>query len=133
LEEIYVNRGIRDMLVELAVHGRTTTYSRLNTDANAGYDYRDADERDSFTEDIEAISMSEVQQGRPPLGAVVVFKSGSVTKPILESLFSMCKEMYGLSPETTKLNAKFLKDLQAKCHEYWKIKENYFEFGPRRM
>ncbi len=121
------------MLVELAVQNRTTTYSRLNTDANAGYDYRDADERESFTEDIEAISLSEVRQGRPPLGAVVVYKSGSVTKPILESLFTMCKEIYGLSPETTKLNAKFLKDLQAKCHEYWKIKENYIEFGPRRM
>jgi hypothetical protein len=133
LEEIYVNRGIRDMLVELAVQNRTTTYSRLNTDANAGYEYRDAEERDSFTEDIEAISMSEVKNGRPPLGAVVVFKSGSVTKPILESLYTMCEEMYGLSPETTKLNSKFIKDLQAKCHEYWKIKDNYNEFGPRRM
>ena len=120
------------MLVELALQGRTTTYSRLNTDADAGYNYRDAEERDSFTEDIEAISMSEVRQGRPPLGAVVVFKSGSVTKPILESLFTMCEEMYGLS-ETTKLNSAFLKDLQAKCHEYWSVKENYNEFGPRRM
>jgi hypothetical protein len=133
LEEIYVNRGIRDMLVELAVQGRTTTYSRLNTDANAGYNYRDAEERDSFTEDIEAISMSEVQHGRPPLGCLVVFKSGSVTKPILESLYEMCKEIHGLSPETTKLNSAFLKDLQAKCHAYWKTKDNYNEFGPRRM
>ena len=71
------------MLVELAVQNRTTTYSRLNTDANTGYNYRDAEERDSFTEDIEAISMSEVQLGRPPIGCLVVFKSGSVTKPIL--------------------------------------------------
>lgn len=133
MEEIYVNRQIRDMLVELAVQGRTTTYSRLNTDAYAGYNYRDAEERDSFTEDIEAISMNEVRQGRPPLGAVVVFKSGSVTKPILESLYTMCEEIYGLSPENTKLNSKFLKDLQAKCHEYWKVKDNYNEFGPRRM
>lgn len=120
------------MLVELAVQGRTTTYSRLNTDADAGYNYRDEEERDSFTEDIEAISQSEVRQGRPPLGAVVVFKSGSVTKPILESLYTMCQEMYGLT-ETTKLNSAFLKDLQAKCHEYWSVKENYQEFGPRRM
>lgn len=121
------------MLIELAVQNRTTTYSRLNTDANAGYDYRDADERESFTEDIEAISMSEVRQGRPPLGAVVVFKSGSVTKPILESLYKMCEDFYSLTPETTKLNSKFLKDLQAKCHEYWSVKENHVEFGPRRM
>ena len=121
------------MLVELAVQNRTTTYSRLNTDADAGYNYRDAEERDSFTEDIEAISMSEVKNGRPPLGAVVVFKSGSVTKPILESLYKMCEELYGLSPETTKLNSKFLKDLQAECHEYWTVKENYRAFGPRRM
>jgi len=133
LEEIYVNRQIRDMLVELAVQCRTTTYSRLNTDADAGYNYREAGERESFTEDIEAISMSEVKNGRPPLGAIVVFKSGSVTKPILESLYTMCEEMYGLSPETTKLNSAFLKDLQAKCHEYWKVKDNYNEFGPRRM
>ena len=123
MEEIYVNRTIRDMLVELAVQNRTTTYSRLNTDADAGYNYRDADERESFTEDIEAISMSEVRQGRPPLGAVVVFKSGSVTKPILESLYTMCKEMYGFT-EMTKLNSAFLKDLQAKCHEYWSVKDN---------
>jgi len=121
------------MLVELSLQNRTTTYSRLNTDADAGYNYRDADERDSFTEDIEAISMSEVKQGRPPLGAVVVFKSGSVTKPILESLYAMCEEMYGLTPENTKLTTKFLKLLQAKCHEYWSVKENYQEFGPRRM
>lgn len=121
------------MLVELAVQNRTTTYSRLNTDANTGYNYRDAEERDSFTEDIEAISMSEVQQGRPPIGCLVVFKSGSVTKPILESLYEMCEEMYGLSPETTKLNSAFLKDLQTKCHAYWKVKDNYNEFGPRRM
>jgi hypothetical protein len=133
MEEIYVNRTIRDMLVELAVQNRTTTYSRLNTDADAGYNYRDAEERDSFTEDIEAISQSEVKNGRPPLGCVVVFKSGSVTKPILQSLYDMCEEMYGLSPESTKLNAAFLKDLQAKCHAYWSIKENYREFGPIRM
>ncbi len=73
------------------------------------------------------------RNGRPPLGCVVVFKSGSVTKPILESLYTMCKEFYNLSPETTKLNSKFLKDLQTKCHEYWKISENYTEFGHRKM
>ena len=133
MEEIYVNREIRDTLIKLAVQKQTITYSRLNTESHSGYNYRDVDERDSFTEDIEAISLSEVKNGRPPLGCVVVFKSGSVTKPILESLYNMCEEMYGLSPETTKLNAAFLKDLQAKCHEYWKIKENYDEFGPRRM
>ncbi len=133
MDEIYVNREIREMLIELAVQNRTTTYSRLNTDSNAGYNYRDAEDRDSFTEDIEAISMSEVRNGRPPLGCMVVFKSGSVTKPILESLFTMCQEFYDLPPETTKLNSKFLKDLQAKCHEYWTISDNYQEFGPRKM
>ena len=132
MDEIYVNQEIRETLIELAVQNRTITYSRLNTDSNAGYNYRDADERDSFTEDIEAISMSEVKNGRPPLGCVVVFKSGSVTKPILESLFTMCEKVYGLSPETTKLNSKFLKDLQAKCNEYWKISDNYKKFGPRK-
>ena len=133
MEEIYVNREIRDTLIKLAVQNKTITFSRLNTESNSGYNYRDADERDSFTEDIEAISMSEVKNGRPPLGCIVVFKSGSVTKPILESLYTMCKEFYDLSPETTKLNSKFLKDLQIKCHEYWKISENYDEFGPRKM
>ena len=133
MEEIYVNREIRETLIKLAVQNRTITYSRLNTDSNAGYNYRDADERDSFTEDIEAISMSEVKNGRPPLGCMVVFKSGSVTKPILESLYTMCEKFYDLLPETTKLNSKFLKDLQAKCHAYWTVSDNYNEFGPRRM
>ena len=133
MEEIYVNREIRETLIKLAVQNRTITYSRLNTDSNAGYNYRDADERDSFTEDIEAISMSEVKNGRPPLGSLVVFKSGSVTKSILESFYTMCEKFYDLAPETTKLNSKFLKDLQAKCHEYWTVTDHYNEFGPRKM
>ncbi|NOQ71797.1 MAG: hypothetical protein GQ574_07345 [Crocinitomix sp.] len=132
MEEIYVNREIRETLIDLAVKNKTVTYSRLNTSSDSGYDFRDPDERDSFAEDIEAISMSEVKNGRPPLGAVVVYKSGSVSKPILESLYNMCVELYDLSPETTKPNSKFLKDLQAKCHEYWKITENYREFGPKK-
>ncbi|PCJ64892.1 MAG: hypothetical protein COA58_11505 [Bacteroidetes bacterium] len=121
------------MLIELAVQNRTITYSRLNTNSHSGYDFRDVDDRDSFTEDIEAISMSEVKNGRPPLGCVVVYKSGSVSKPILESLYTMCEEFYDLSPETTKPNSKFFKELQAKCHEYWKISDNYNQFGPRKM
>ena len=133
MDEIYVNLEIRETLIDLAVEKKTVTYSRLNTDSNAGYNYRDADERDSFTEDIEAISMSEVKNGRPPLGSLVVFKSGSVTKSILESLYTMCEKFYDLAPETTKLNSKFLKDLQAKCHEYWTVTDHYNEFGPRKM
>jgi hypothetical protein len=43
----------------------------------------------------------------------------------------MCEAIYSLSPETTKQNAKFLKDLQLKCHEYWKITDNYKQFGPK--
>ena len=74
MDEIYVDREIRETLIKLAVQNRTITYSRLNTESFAGYDYRDTDERDSFTEDIEAISMSEVRQERPPLGAVVELK-----------------------------------------------------------
>lgn len=133
MEEIYVNREIRETLIKLAVQNKTITYSRLNTDSYSGYNFRDSDERESFIEDIEAISMSEVKNGRPPLGCVVVYKSGSVSKPILESLYTMCEEIYNLSPETTKPNSKFFKGLQAKCHEYWKIPENYEKFGPRKM
>ena len=132
MEEIYVNKEIRETLIELAVQNRTITYSQLNTNSHSGYNFRDSDERDSFTEDIEAISMSEVKNGRPPLGCVVVYKSGSVSKSILESLYNMCEEFYDLSPETTKPNSKFFKGLQAKCHEYWKISDNYEKFGPRK-
>lgn len=132
MEEIYVNREIRETLIELAVKDKTVTYSRLNTSSDSGYNFQDPDDRDSFIEDIEAISLSEVKNGRPPLGAVVVYKSGSVGKPILESLYNMCEEVYDLSPETTKPNSKFLKSLQVKCHEYWKISDNYKQFGPKK-
>ena len=132
MEEIYVNREIREMLINLAVKNETITYSRLNVAADSGYNFQDPDDRDSFSEDIEAISLSEIKNGRPPLGAVVVYKSGSVSKPILESLYNMCEEPYDLSPETTQPNSKFFKSLQVKCHEYWKIKENYNEFGPKK-
>ena len=132
MDEIYVNKEIRETLIELAVINKTVTYARLNTSSDSGYDFRDPDERDSFSEDIEAISLSEVKNGRPPLGAVVVYKSGSVSKPILESLYNMCIELYDLSPETSKPNSTFLKSLQAKCHEYWKVTENYRKFGPKK-
>jgi hypothetical protein len=131
MEEIYVNREIRKTLIDLAVGNKTITYGRLNTASDTGYNFQDPDDRDSFIEDVEAISLSEVKNGRPPLGAVVVYKSGSVGKPILESLYNMCEAIYSLSPETTKQNAKFLKDLQLKCHEYWKITDNYKQFGPK--
>ena len=132
MEEIYVNREIREMLIELAVKNKTITYSKLNMDADAGYNFQDPDERDSFNEDLEAISMSEVKNGRPPLSSVVVYKSGSVGKSILESLYNMCEEPYDLSPDTTKPNTKFLKSLQAKCHEYWKVSDHYKQFGPKK-
>ncbi|MFT4601774.1 MAG: hypothetical protein ACI857_001957 [Arenicella sp.] len=132
MDEIYVDREIRKALIELAVKNQTITYGRLNTASDTGYDFQDPDDRDSFAEDIEAISLDEVKNGRPPLGAVVVYKSGSISKPILESLYAMCEELYELSPETSQPNSKFFKGLQAKCHEFWSDKENYRQFGPRR-
>jgi hypothetical protein len=132
MEEIYVDREIRELLINLAVENKTITYSRLNTSQDTGYNFQDPDDRDSFNEDLEAISESEVRNGRPPLSCIVVYKSGSSSKPVLEGLYNICEELYDLSPETTKPNAKFLKELQAKCHEYWKIRENYIQFGPKR-
>ncbi|MFD1553405.1 hypothetical protein DNU06_06985 [Putridiphycobacter roseus] len=132
MEEIYVNREIREMLIELAVKNKTITYARLNTAADAGYNFQDPDERDSFNEDLEAISMSEIKAGRPPLSCVVVYKSGSVGKTILESLYAMCEAPFDLNPETDKPNTKFLKSLQARCHEYWIIADNYKKFGPKK-
>ncbi|WP_027418812.1 hypothetical protein [Crocinitomix catalasitica] len=132
MDEIYVNREIRETLIDLAVKNKTVTYARLNTSSDSGYNFQEPEDRESFAEDIEAISLSEVKNGRPPLGAVVVYKSGSVSKPILESLYNMCEELYDLSPETTKPNAKFLKTLQAKCHEFWQETENYKNFGPKK-
>ena len=102
MDEIYVDREIRKTLIELAVKNQTITYARLNAASDTGYDFQDPDDRESFNEDIEAISQSEVKNGRPPLGAVVVYKSGTISKPILESLYAMCEELYDLSPETTK-------------------------------
>ena len=132
MEEIYVNREIRETLIELAVENKTITYARLNTASDSGYNFQDPEDRDSFSEDIEAISLSEVKNGRPPLGCVVVYKSGSVSKPILESLYNMCEELYDLSPETTQPNSKFFKSLQARCHEYWQDSDNYKQFGPKK-
>jgi hypothetical protein len=132
MEEIYVNREIRETLIDLAVKNKTVTFSRLNTSSDAGYNFQDPFERDSFNDDLEAISLSEIKNGRPPLSCVVVYKSGSSSKPLLESLYAMCEELYDLSPETTKPNSKFLKSLQAKCHEYWKNTDNYRQFGPKK-
>jgi len=132
MEEIYVNREIRETLIDLAVKNKTITYSRLNTDAETGYFLQNPDDRDEFNEDLEAISLSEVKNGRPPLSAMVVCKGGSSSKQMLESFYDMCEELYDLSPETTKPNSKFLKTLQEKCHEYWKDSDNYKKFGPKR-
>lgn len=132
MEEIYVNREIRETLIDLAVKNKTITYSRLNTDAETGYFLQNADDRDEFNEDLEAISLSEVKNGRPPLSAMVVYKGGSSSKQMLESFYTMCEELYDLSPETTKPNSKFLKRLQEKCNEYWSNKENYKQFGPKK-
>ena len=132
MEELYVNKEIRETLIELAVRGKTITYSRLNTDSDTGYNFQNPLDREDFNADLEAISISEVKHGRPPLSCLVVYKSGSSGKQMLESYYNMCEELYDLSPETTKPNAKFLKSLQAKCHDYWKISDNYKQFGPRK-
>ena len=131
MEEIYVNRQIRETLIDLAVENKTITFSRLNQDSDTGYNFQTPADRDEFNEDLEAISLSEVKNGRPPLSSLVVYKGGSSSKQILEGFYDMCEELYELSPETTKPNSKFLKELQAKCHEYWKIRENFREFGPK--
>ena len=131
MEELYVNLEIRETLIELASEGKTTTYSRLNSDSDTGYNYQTPSDREEFNEDLEAISLSEVKNGRPPLSCLVVYKGGSSSKQILESFYNMCQELYDLSPETTKPNSKFLKSLQVKCHEYWKISDNFKQFGPK--
>ena len=126
-----MNRQIRDTLIDLAVKNETITFSRLNTASDTGYDFRDPEDREEFNDDLEAISLSETKNGRPPLTSLVLYKGGSTSKQNLESFYDMCEELYDLSPETTKPNAKFLKSLQAKCHEYWKVSENFREFGPK--
>jgi len=133
MEELYVDPEMREALIELAVQNKTITYSKLNNDFDTGYDFRNPDDRDGFSEDVEAISYSEVKNGRPPLSSLVVYKSGSSSKQILENLYAMCEELYDFSPETTKPNSKLLKSMQSKCHEYWKIKENYKAFGPLKL
>ena len=132
MEELYVDPEIRAALIDLAVRNKTITYSRLNADFDTGYNLQDPDDRDGFAEDIQAISISEVKNGRPPISAVVVYKSGSVGKEMLESLYTMCAELYELDPETSSPNSKFLKSLQAKCNAYWKDSTNYRKFGPRK-
>ena len=114
MEEIYVDREIRELLINLAVENKTITYSRLNTSQDTGYNFQDPDDRESFKEDLEAISESEVRQGRPSLICIVVYKSGSSSKPILEGLYNICEELYDLSPETTKPNAKFFNGMNPK-------------------
>jgi hypothetical protein len=131
MEELYVNRQIRETLIDLAVENKTITFSRLNTDSDTGYNFQTPSDRDEFNEDLEAISLSEVKNGRPPLSCLVVYKGGSSSNQILESFYNMCEELYDLSSETTKPNSKFLKSLQAKCHEYWKDSNNFKEFGPK--
>ena len=131
MDELYVNREIRETLIDLAVENKTITFSRLNTGADTGYNFQIPSDRDEFNEDLEAISLSEVKNGRPPLSSLVVYKGGSSSKQILESFYDMCEELYELDPETTKPNSKFLKGLQAKCHEYWKVSDNFKQFGPK--
>lgn len=132
MEERYADPEIRNILIKLAVQNRTTTYARLNAELYTGYDFRDPEDRESFSEDVEAISIKEVKNGQPPLSSVVVYKSGSSSKQILENLYDICEELYDLSPETTKPNSKFLKSMQAKCHEYWSVADNYDQFGPMK-
>jgi hypothetical protein len=131
MEELYVNRQIRETLIDLAVENKTISFSRLNTDSDTGYDFRDPGDRDEFNEDLEAISLSEVKNGRPPLTSLVVYKGGSTSKQNLEGFYDMCEELYDLSPETTKPNSKFLKSLQQKCFEYWQVRDNFKQFGPK--
>jgi hypothetical protein len=131
MEELYVNREIREALIDLAVENKTITFSRLNMASDTGYNFQIPEDRDEFNEDLEAISLSEVKNGRPPLSCLVVYKGGSSSKQILEGFYDMCEELYDLSPETTKPNSKFLKGLQAKCHEYWTVKDNFKQFGPK--
>ena len=102
MEELYVNLEIRETLIELASEGKTTTYSRLNSDSDTGYNYQTPSDREEFNADLEAISISEVKNGRPPLSCLVVYKSGSCGKQMLESYYNMCTELYDLSPETIK-------------------------------
>lgn len=131
MEELYVNRQIREALIDLAVENKTISFSRLNTDSDTGYDFRNPEDREEFNDDLEAISLSEVKNNRPPLTSLVVFKGGSTSKKNLEGFYDMCEELYELSPETTKPNAKFLKSLQQKCFEYWQVRDNFKEFGPK--
>ena len=132
MSDIYVDPEIRTKLIDLAVSNKTITYSRLNAEFDTGYNLQDPDDRDGFAEDIQAISISEVENGRPPISCVVVYKSGSVGKDMLESIYNMCQELYDLDPETTKPNTKFLKSMQAKCNEFWKDSTNYRKFGPKK-
>jgi hypothetical protein len=131
MDELYVNREIKETLIDLAVENKTITFSRLNTASDTGYNFQIPSDRDEFNEDLEAISLSEVKNGRPPLSSLVVYKGGSSSKQILESLYDMCKELYDLSPETAKPNSKFFKSLQVKCHEYWEVSDNFKQFGPK--
>ncbi len=50
---------------------------------------------------ITDIFLNEVQNGRPPLGAAVAYKSGSVSKEILESLYEKYQDLSDTNTETT--------------------------------
>jgi len=61
MENLYVNLEIREKLIEFAVQGKTTTYSRLNTDSDTGYNFQDPSDREDFNEDIEYQIKSDSQ------------------------------------------------------------------------
>lgn len=111
------NEEVYERLKQVAKEKSLIAYSKLNEDCHLGLDFDREEDRKQIADVLGTITWREVSVGRPPLSAVVVWKSVRPYTPA-DGFFAYADEL-GLRQPGEEDRALWYRLLNV-CYEKWK-------------
>lgn len=119
-----MNQKVREYLINVALSNNGyTSYSAVAKACNMALDLNNPLHRNELSKILGGISEYELQEGRPLLSSVAIYKDGDHG----DGFYKLCEQL-GLGKAST-LRAKLYGFVEGKkCQDYWKNKENFEKY-----
>jgi len=104
----------------------TVSYLTLVQEAELGLNLEISHEKARLNEMLAEISMTEHEEGRPPLSCLVKVQG---SKGQGDNFYKLCEKMGMGEWRSLKQDENFLKGLISECRSFWRDDANFQQFG----
>ncbi|GAA4370729.1 hypothetical protein GCM10023185_45470 [Hymenobacter saemangeumensis] len=104
----------------------TVSYLTLVQEAELGLNLDISHEKSRLNEMLAEISMTEQEEGRPPLSCLVKVQG---SKGQGDNFYKLCEKMGMGEWRSLKQDENFLKNLISECRTFWRDDEHYQQYA----